>query len=211
LGKQSSWRLLARQRQPLRVFRKKTHLRRNQARWKARRNVTRVDPADCDVYSVRDDGCSNTLLASAVLEKWNKYEVIKTTPNACPRCGQFEDAPHVVRCKGNAIFEVAVQKLEITRGDKFTAPDIIAALGKRIRQRRKHSNDQTIDQATPRPGYYKNDESGTKAAVVEQERIGWYNLLLGRMSTKWMDAQTEVSRITRQKNHRSTVDYRNHK
>lgn len=54
----------------------------------------------------------------------------------CPRCGKPEDAPHVVRCKGTgteAIFEVAVQKLEIEMGDKFTAPEIIKGLGTRIR------------------------------------------------------------------------------
>jgi hypothetical protein len=110
----------------------------------------------------------------------------------CPRCGLFEDAPHVVRCKGtetDVIFEVAVQKLEIEMGDKFTAPDITAIIGKRLRQWRKHSEGYTIDQETPLPRYYKNDEFGTKAAVTEQDRIGWYNLLLGRMSTKWMDAQ----------------------
>jgi hypothetical protein len=110
----------------------------------------------------------------------------------CPSCGQFEDAIHVARCKGtgtDVVFELAVQKLEITMGEKFTAPDIAAIIGKRIRQWRKHSNEQTIDQETPIPRYYKTDEFGTKDAVKEQDRIGWYNLLLGRMSKKWMDAQ----------------------
>jgi hypothetical protein len=63
----------------------------------------------------------------------------------------------------DVIFEVTIQKLEIIMGNKFTAPEIIAALGKRIRQWCKHCNDQTIDQTT--------------------------HLLLGPMSTKWMDAQ----------------------
>jgi hypothetical protein len=60
----------------------------------------------------------------------------------CPRCGQFEDAPHVFRCQGNGtdnIFEVAVQKLELKMGDSFTAPEIITSLGTRIRKWRKHS------------------------------------------------------------------------
>jgi hypothetical protein len=110
----------------------------------------------------------------------------------CPRCGQAEDAPHVVRCKGtgtDVVFEVAVQQLEIHMGEKQTAPEIIAGLGKRIRQWRKYSTAQIIDQDTPFPRYYRNDELGTKATLSEQDRIGWYNLLLGRMSKKWMDAQ----------------------
>jgi hypothetical protein len=110
----------------------------------------------------------------------------------CPRCGQAEDVPYVVRCKGtntNVIFEVAVQKLEIHMGETSTAPEIISGLGKCIRQWRKYSNSQTTDQLTPLPRYHRNDEFGTKAALAEQDKIGWYNLLLGRMSTKWMDAQ----------------------
>jgi hypothetical protein len=105
----------------------------------------------------------------------------------CPRCGKQEDAPHVVRCKGtgtDAIFEVAVQKVEIHMSEKFTAPDIITAIGKRIRQWRKYSDAQTIDQVTPLPKYRQRDIFGTKHAVEEQDQIGWYNLLLGRMSTK---------------------------
>jgi hypothetical protein len=104
--------------------------------------------------------------------------------------GQLEDAPHVVRCKGTGTdFEVAVQKLEITMGDKFTAPVISAALGTRIRQWRKHSNAQMLDPSTPLSRFRRHDEFGTKAAMEEQDKIGWYNLLLGRLSTKWMDAQ----------------------
>ena len=110
----------------------------------------------------------------------------------CPRCGQFEDAPHVVRCKGNGtddIFEVAVQKLELKMGDSFTAPEIITSLGTRIRQWRKHSSEQTVNQDTPFPVYRQHDQLGTKDAVKEQDKIGWYNLLLGRMSQKWRDVQ----------------------
>jgi hypothetical protein len=110
----------------------------------------------------------------------------------CPRCGQFEDAPHVVRCTGTGtdmIFEVAVQKLELKMGDSFTAPEIITSLGTRIRQWRKYSTGPLIDQDTPLPRYRRDDQLGTKAAVAEQDKIGWYNLLLGRMSTKWTDAQ----------------------
>jgi hypothetical protein len=110
----------------------------------------------------------------------------------CPRCGQFEDTAHVVRCKGTnttVIFEVAVRKLEILMGDKFTAPDIISAVGTRIRQWRQFSTNQTLDQATPLPRHRKQDEFGAKEAVGDQDKIGWYNLLLGRMSAKWMDAQ----------------------
>jgi hypothetical protein len=110
----------------------------------------------------------------------------------CPRCGQVKDTIHVVQCKGTGtdeIFELAVQKLEVTLCDKFTAPRIKTALTTRIRQWRQHSNNHTTDQETIFPFFRHYDEFGTKAAVAEQDKIGWYNLLLGLMSTKWTDAQ----------------------
>jgi hypothetical protein len=82
-----------------------------------------------------------------------------------------------------------VQKLEVGLCDKFTAPRIKTALTTRIRQWCQHSNGQTTDQATIFPYSRHNDEFGTKAAVAEQDKIGWYNLLLGRLSKKWTDAQ----------------------
>jgi hypothetical protein len=106
--------------------------------------------------------------------------------DACPRCGMTEDAPHIVRCQGTG---TDASKLELTMGDKFTAPEIISVIGKRIRQWRKLSKSDIVDHATPFRRCYRNDKFGTKAAVAEQDKIGWYNMLLGRLSTKWMDAQ----------------------
>ena len=110
----------------------------------------------------------------------------------CPRCGQLEDAPHIARCRGDgtdAVFDVAVQALELKMIESFTAPAILSALGTRIRQWRKHSRGQAPDQATRLPRYHSHDEWGIQAAVTAQDKIGWYNLLLGRMSHKWSDAQ----------------------
>ena len=74
--------------------------------------------------------------------------------NTCPCCRMSEDAPHLVRCQGtrtDAIFEAAVSKLECTMGDRFTAPEIITAIGKRIRQWQKLSESDIIDHDTPFP------------------------------------------------------------
>ena len=110
----------------------------------------------------------------------------------CPRCGQFEDASHIARCRGDGtdvVFEVAVQKVELKMGKSFTAPAILSALGTCICQWRKHSKGQTTDQETRLPRYRRHDEWGTQAAVAAQDKISWYNLLLGRMSHKWPDTQ----------------------
>jgi hypothetical protein len=110
----------------------------------------------------------------------------------CPRCGLMEDAPHVVRCKGtgtNLTFSLALQKLEITMHKLFTAPEIRIALMARIRQWRKKSKAEIPDQDTQLPRYTTRDPFGVYEAVKEQDIIGWYNLLLGRMSRRWTDAQ----------------------
>ena len=72
----------------------------------------------------------------------------------CPRCGQFEDTPHIARCRGNGtdvVLEVAVQKVELKMGESFTAPAILTALGTRIHRWCKHSKGQTTDQETRLP------------------------------------------------------------
>jgi hypothetical protein len=84
----------------------------------------------------------------------------------------------------------------VTLCHKFTAPKIKTSLTiTRIRQWRQHSNDQTTDQATTFPYFRHYEEFRTKAAVAEQDKIGWYNLLLGRLSKKMDGCPTEVLRM----------------
>jgi hypothetical protein len=73
--------------------------------------------------------------------------------------------------------------------DNFTAPEIKRALVTRIRQWRQRLNDQTNDQDTIFPSYTHCDAFDTYYAVATQDRIGWYNLLLGRLAKQWTDAQ----------------------
>jgi hypothetical protein len=49
----------------------------------------------------------------------------------------------------------------------------------------------TIDQTTQLPRYKDNNKFGNKDTVAEQDKIGWYNLLLGRMGKNWTDEQRE--------------------
>jgi hypothetical protein len=112
----------------------------------------------------------------------------------CPRCGQPEDTPHVIRCQGKETeitFEIAIQKLEVHLCDTFTAPEIKHALDTRIRQWRQKSSLEVIDQATQLPAYSRTDAFGTQQAVEAQDKIGWYNLLLGRMAQEWTDAEQQ--------------------
>jgi hypothetical protein len=103
----------------------------------------------------------------------------------CPRCGVSESSRHVVECKGTGAditFALALQKLETHLVVIDTAPSILAAIIKRLRQWRKVG-----DHALPK--FHGFDQWGTQHAVREQDSIGWYQLLLGRIGRKWSDSQ----------------------
>jgi hypothetical protein len=103
----------------------------------------------------------------------------------CPRCGETETSRHVVECKGTGAdltFALAVTKLETELTVLETAPHLTKAIIRRIQQWRKHG-----DRALPR--FTDTDQWGTQHAVREQDLIGWYQFLLGRVGRKWSDAQ----------------------
>ena len=103
----------------------------------------------------------------------------------CPRCGESESARHVVECKGTGAdltFSLAVKKLETSMTVLETAPHIQKAILKRIQQWRKFG-----DRDLPR--FTDFDRWGTQHAVKEQDKLGWYQFILGRFGRKWSDAQ----------------------
>ena len=103
----------------------------------------------------------------------------------CPRCGLSESSQHVVECKGTGTdltFALALQKLETHLTVIDTAPSLLAAIMKRLRQWRR-LGDRDL------PKFRGFDQWGTQHAVREQDSIGWYQLLLGRIAQKWSDSQ----------------------
>jgi hypothetical protein len=103
----------------------------------------------------------------------------------CPRCGQSEDTVHVLICqdKGAAhSFTMALQKLDTHMRALTTAPEIRTAILQRLQHWRR------VQHFLP-PSVPPLDLFGVRAAVLEQDSIGWYYFLLGRLSTRWSDAQ----------------------
>jgi hypothetical protein len=103
----------------------------------------------------------------------------------CPRCGDSETTQHVVECKGTGAdltFDLAVKNFENQMIILETAPHITKAITKRIQQWRKFG-----DRALP--PFTDFDMWGTRQAVLDQDKIGWYQFLLGRLSRKWSDVQ----------------------
>jgi hypothetical protein len=114
----------------------------------------------------------------------------------CPRCGESESARHVVECKGTGAdltFTLAVKKLETSMTVLDTAPHIQKAILKRIQQWRKFG-----DRDLPR--FTDFDMWGTQHAVKEQDKLGWYQFLLGRFGRKWSDAQQRYIDSLQKKN-----------
>jgi hypothetical protein len=102
----------------------------------------------------------------------------------------------VVKCKGigaDIIFTLAVQKLEANLSTLNTAPPIIAAIMTSIWQWQKHGENHL-------PRLRQWDIYGSHHAVESQDKIGWYNFLLGRMSKKWSNSQQRYIDSTKRKN-----------
>jgi hypothetical protein len=91
----------------------------------------------------------------------------------------------VVECKGtgaNITYTLAIQKLEMQLTNLNTTLPIVKAIVTRLIQWRKY-RDQHL------PTLRQRDIYGAHHAVHHQDKIGWYNFLLGRLSKKWSDSQ----------------------
>jgi hypothetical protein len=89
-----------------------------------------------------------------------------------------------VECKGtgaNLTFTLANQKMEMHLTTLDTARPIATAIITRLRQWRKYGDHHL-------PPRWQQDIHGSHQAVYEQDKIGWNNFLLGRMSKKWSNS-----------------------
>jgi hypothetical protein len=79
------------------------------------------------------------------------------------------------------MFTLAVQKLETSLTELNTAPLITSAIIKLLQQWRKFGN--ALHCST------QFDQWVTQHAVKQQDKISWYQFLLGPISNTWSDAQ----------------------
>jgi hypothetical protein len=103
----------------------------------------------------------------------------------CPRCGAFEDTTHVLTCKDpctEIVYITALQKLDTHMRTIHTAPELRLTLLRRLKHWRKHGH--LVPDLAPVPTTF-----GIREATIEQDNIGWYNFLLGRLSSRWTDSQ----------------------
>jgi hypothetical protein len=102
----------------------------------------------------------------------------------------------VVECRGTGAdltFTLAVHKLKMNLILLETAPSITMAIIKCLQQWRKFG-----DQALPR--FRTVDQWGTQHTVSEQDRLGWYQFLFGRIARKWSDSQQRFLDLLQKRN-----------
>lgn len=101
----------------------------------------------------------------------------------CPRCPEpREDAQHVLSCPApstNLVWERSMTKLQLWMESATTMPELQVALITRLRQWKgltRHNPTWTT-------------LHGLRHAVGNQDAIGWYNFLMGRISIEWKAVQ----------------------
>jgi hypothetical protein len=100
--------------------------------------------------------------------------------NSCPRCGKDkEDVEHVVSCRNPAATQTwteAIHMLERWMHDNEAEPSMTAIICNSLRSWRS---------GVPLPVPSNNVPAIIIEAMVEQDGIGWFNLLNGFISKKW--------------------------
>jgi hypothetical protein len=101
--------------------------------------------------------------------RWKKW-----THNKCPRCGEFEDASHVISCKApeaTALWHSAVNSLQQWMENVQTNPQVVEAIISEFKHWRNTGHEQPSMLDT--------------LALMQQGDIGWNLALEGWLATKW--------------------------
>ena len=128
------------------------------------------------------------------------------TNSKCPRCGQHdEDTNHVIICQDKEA-EYCFEKAVITFKEKLikmeTAPIITATIIYTL----FGGQESFFSDMIKTDDNYENDDiqRTTAAAAIEQDMIGWFNFIEGKMSSKWEIAQEQYYRIQNSRNRKGS-------
>ncbi len=95
---------------------------------------------------------------------------------ACPRCGEFEDAPHVWQCRGanaDVVWTKSLESLDVWMTSVQTDPDIQEAIISHLSKWRLGSDENGMAPFQLHP------------AIEQQNDIGWNNFLEGWVTFEW--------------------------
>jgi hypothetical protein len=99
--------------------------------------------------------------------------------DACPRCGEFEDAPHVWRCSGqqeNEIRDKALDRLTEWMQEHKTNLDVHDTVLQYLNSRRYGTS-------------CTNVPYGLQEVINQQQQIGWQPFLEGWLALEWQATQ----------------------
>jgi hypothetical protein len=115
----------------------------------------------------------------------------------CPRCPEpLEDPPHILTCpapSAHLCWTTALTGLEGWMTKQHTMPELQSAVLKCLHEWR-HPNPHRLSRSSITSRY------GLRAAVLEQDSIGWYNFLMGRPSARWSEVQQRYYEWLQRKN-----------
>jgi hypothetical protein len=106
----------------------------------------------------------------------------------CPCCRQPEDIQHIARCThagANAVWEDSTEKLSTWLNQQETHPGVAHLLLERLNAWRYHHETRFPIPLIP----------ALKEAYLDQQEIGWFNFLQGRISNHWVSIQSEYYRL----------------
>jgi hypothetical protein len=111
------------------------------------------------------------------MKRWKKWQ-----EDHCPRCGQTEDASHILICKGEnsqQIWDTSLQLLSVWMASVQTDPDIIDTLIDHLLLWRQGKT------TTP-----EGQESILHALDIQND-LGWHSILEGWLALEWDIVQQE--------------------
>ena len=109
----------------------------------------------------------------------------------CPRCGQDDEStPHILRCTdvgARAHWRACIHRLRHWMQTNNTCPTLTKWILIRLHEWRTEATTRQPVTATP----------AVNKAIREQDRIGWWGFLLGRLATSFTTAQADHFHQTR--------------
>jgi hypothetical protein len=106
----------------------------------------------------------------------------------CPCCRQPEDIQHIARCThagAQAVWTESMAALAVWLDQQETHPGIAHLILARLNAWRHHLETRFPIPLIP----------ALKTAYLDQDEIGWFNLLQGRISTYWVTLQTDYYQL----------------
>lgn len=131
-----------------------------------------------------------------MMKNWKKCD-----SDACPQCGEKEDACHMWWCpqpEAQHVCSQSIFKLGQWMETQNTAPDIVDIVLSRLSSLSHGTHPQALDPTYP----------GANQALTNQDLIGWMNFLEGCIAQRWTDSQQAftTSGSTRQPTYRAKMD-----